>query len=109
MIVNLSDKRVEDLRLDAKTLVDISRAMEIDGRFKVIPHILDSIAGDILCVVSSEAKNKAEEMVAAIKMLEELMSGGSLGKETDGLRDEIEKLQREVIDRARVQKYEPNA
>lgn len=45
--LSISEYEAENLKLDAKTLVDISRVLEMDGRFKVVPSILDSIANDI--------------------------------------------------------------
>ena len=50
----LSDYEVDNLRNDAKTLVDISRMMEVDGRFKVLPSMLDQIAGDILAAIDGK-------------------------------------------------------
>lgn len=48
----ITEYQAENLKLDAKTLVDISRVLEMDGRFKVVPGILDSIATDILEIVN---------------------------------------------------------
>ena len=50
----LSDYEVDNLRNDAKTLVDISRMMEVDGRFKVLPSMLDGIARDILAAIDGK-------------------------------------------------------
>ena len=73
MKLSITRQQVENLKLDAKTLVDISRLLEMDGRFNAMSGILRGIAEDI----------------------QEVMDVGDLGKE--------------VIDRARVQRYEPNA
>jgi len=43
----ITEYEAENLRLDVKTLVDISRLLEMDGRFKVMPEILNGIATDI--------------------------------------------------------------
>jgi len=51
MKLSITEYQLENLKLDAKTLVDISRVMEVDGRFKVLPSILDGIAMDILEIV----------------------------------------------------------
>ena len=54
----ITEYQVENLKLDAKTLVDISRVLEMDGRFKVVPGILDSIAMDILEIVNDGDNGK---------------------------------------------------
>lgn len=73
MKLNITRQQAENLKLDAKTLVDISSLLDMDGRFNAMPGILRGIASD----------------------LQEVMSDANVGKE--------------VIDRARVQRYEPNA
>jgi len=45
--LNITKQQVENLKLDAKTLVDISRLLEMDGRFNAMPGILSGIASDI--------------------------------------------------------------
>ena len=54
----ITEYQVENLKLDAKTLIDISRVLEMDGRFKVVPGILDSIAMDILEIVNDGGDGK---------------------------------------------------
>ena len=54
----ITEYQVENLKLDAKTLIDISRVLEMDGRFKVVPGILDSIAMDILEIVNDGGNGK---------------------------------------------------
>lgn len=54
----ITEYQVENLKLDAKTLIDISRVLEMDGRFKVVPGILDSIAMDILEIVNDGDNGK---------------------------------------------------
>ena len=54
----ITEYQAENLKLDAKTLIDISRVLEMDGRFKVVPGILDSIAMDILEIVNDGDKGK---------------------------------------------------
>ena len=58
MKMSVSPQQVDNLRLDAKTLVDISRLLEMDGRFKVMPSILDSVAADILEIMCDEDRGK---------------------------------------------------
>lgn len=57
------ETQAENLKLDAKTLVDISRVLELDGRFKIIPPLLDGIAADILDAVSGGAADDAGKEV----------------------------------------------
>ena len=73
MKLSITRQQAENLKLDEKTLVDISRLLEMDGRFNAMPGILRGIASDI----------------------QEVLDDAGIGKE--------------AIDRARVQKYEPNA
>lgn len=47
MKLSITRQQAENLKLDAKTLVDISRLLEMDGRFKAMPGILSSIASDL--------------------------------------------------------------
>lgn len=47
MKLNITKQQVENLKLDAKTLVDISRLLEMDGRFNAMPGILRGIASDL--------------------------------------------------------------
>ena len=54
----ITEYQAENLKLDAKTLIDISRVLEMDGRFKVVPGILDSIAMDILEIVNDGGNGK---------------------------------------------------
>lgn len=54
MKIELSDFQRDSLKLDAKTLVDISKMLEMDGRFKVLPNILGSIAMDIVNLLHEE-------------------------------------------------------
>lgn len=54
----ITEYQAENLKLDAKTLIDISRVLEMDGRFKVVPGILDSIAMDILEIVNDGDNGK---------------------------------------------------
>lgn len=58
MKLSITEYQLENLKLDAKTLVDISRVMEVDGRFKVLPSILDGIAMDILEAVNEDCAGK---------------------------------------------------
>jgi len=44
---NITRQQAENLKLDAKTLVDISRLLEMDGHFNVMPEILRGIASDL--------------------------------------------------------------
>ena len=73
MKLSITRQQAENLKLDAKTLVDISRLLEMDGRFNAMPGILRGIASDI----------------------QEALGDADIGKE--------------AIDRAMLQKYEPNA
>ena len=63
MKLSLTEYQAENLKLDAKTLVDISRVLEMDGRFKVVPGILDGIASDILEVFKSEPERKLDNVL----------------------------------------------
>ena len=54
----ISEYQAENLKIDAKALVDISRVLEMDGRFKVMPSILENIAMDILEAVGDEGAGK---------------------------------------------------
>ena len=54
----ITEYQAENLKLDAKTLIDISRVLEMDGRFKAVPGILDSIAMDILEIVNDGDNGK---------------------------------------------------
>lgn len=47
MKLSITRQQAENLKLDAKTLVDISRLLEMDGRFKAMPGILRGIASDL--------------------------------------------------------------
>lgn len=58
MKLSITEYQAENLRIDAKTLVDISRMMEMDGRFKVLPGILDGIATDIIEAVTIDDHGK---------------------------------------------------
>lgn len=58
MSAGITEYQAENLKLDAKTLIDISRVLEMDGRFKVVPGILDSIAMDILEIVNDGGNGK---------------------------------------------------
>lgn len=44
----ITEDQAENLKLDAKVLIDISRMLEVDGRFKALPAVLEGIATDIL-------------------------------------------------------------
>jgi hypothetical protein len=59
----ITRQQAENLKLDAKTLVDISRLLEMDGRFKVVPGILDGIASDILEAFKIEPERKFDEIL----------------------------------------------
>lgn len=61
MAMQLTEYQAECLRNDAKTLVDISRMMEMEGRFKIIPNLLDGIATDILAAI--DVKGSGKEVV----------------------------------------------
>ena len=52
MKLSITKQQVGNLKLDAKTLFDISRLLEIDGRFNAMPGILRGIAEDIEEVMS---------------------------------------------------------
>lgn len=78
MKISVTKDQVEALKVDAKMLVDISRMLEIDGRFNFLPKALDGIASDILELFKVET-----EQPAVVEPLEE------------------------VIDRARVQRNDP--
>ncbi len=58
MKMAISEYQAENLKIDAKALVDISRVLEMDGRFKVMPSILENIAMDILEAVGDEGTGK---------------------------------------------------
>lgn len=58
MKMAISEYQAENLKIDAKALVDISRVLEMDGRFKVMPSILENIAMDILEAVGDEGIGK---------------------------------------------------
>jgi len=45
--LSITKQQAENLKLDAKTLVDISRLLEMDGRFNAMPGILRGIASDL--------------------------------------------------------------
>lgn len=47
MKLNITRQQAKNLKLDAKTLVDISRLLEMDGRFNAMPGILRGIASDL--------------------------------------------------------------
>ena len=47
MKLSITRQQAENLKLDAKTLFDISRLLEMDGRFNAMPGILRSIASDL--------------------------------------------------------------
>lgn len=47
MKLSITKQQAENLKLDAKTLVDISRLLEMDGRFNAMPGILRGIASDL--------------------------------------------------------------
>ncbi len=54
-------KKVDDyttgmLKGDVRTLEDISKVLEADGRYKVLPSILNGIADDIKGLFENEAK-----------------------------------------------------
>ena len=72
----ITEYQAENLKLDAKTLIDISRVLEMDGRFKVVPGILDSIAMDILDLFKTEAEQKMDELVGQIDLMEEVIDRG---------------------------------
>ena len=59
MKMKVSVQQVDNLKLDAKTLVDISRLLEMDGRFRAMPGILRGIADDIQEVLNGEAIDRA--------------------------------------------------
>ena len=73
MKLSITEYQLENLKLDAKTLVDISRVMEVDGRFKVLPGILDGIASDILEVIKSEPEQKFDEMTDQLMLLDNVL------------------------------------
>ena len=52
MKLSITRQQAENLKLDAKTLVDISRLLEMDGRFNAMPGILRGIASDLQEVMS---------------------------------------------------------
>lgn len=54
----VTKEQVDNLKLDAKTLVDISRLLEMDGRFNAMPGILRGIAEDIEAVLSDTTIGK---------------------------------------------------
>ena len=58
MKLSITEYQAENLKLDAKALVDISRVLEMDGRFKVMPSILGNIAMDILEAVNEDCTGK---------------------------------------------------
>ena len=72
----ITEYQAENLKLDAKTLIDISRVLEMDGRFKVVPGILDSIAMDILDLFKTEVEQKMDELVGQIDLMEEVIDRG---------------------------------
>lgn len=49
------DKRYDRLRIDAKTLDDISKMMDREGSYTVLPSVLRGIVMDILSVTDEEA------------------------------------------------------
>lgn len=63
MSIDLTEYQIEMLRIDAKTLVDISRMMEMDGRFKVLPSILNGIASDIESVAIQDQRGDSGKEV----------------------------------------------
>lgn len=63
MSIDLTEYQIEMLRIDAKTLVDISRMMEMDGRFKVLPSILNGIANDIESVAFQDQRGDSGKEV----------------------------------------------
>ena len=73
MKLSLTEYQAENLKLDAKTLVDISRVLEMDGRFKVVPGILDGIASDILEVFKIEPEQKFDEMTDQLMLLDDVL------------------------------------
>ena len=59
MKLSITKQQAENLKLDAKTLVDISRLLEMDGRFKAMPGILRGIADDIQEALNGEVIDRA--------------------------------------------------
>lgn len=53
MKLSITRQQAENLKLDAKTLVDISRLLEMDGRFNAMPGILRGIASDLQEVMNT--------------------------------------------------------
>lgn len=58
MKMAVTKEQVDNLKLDAKTLVDISRLLEMDGRFNAMPGILRGIAEDIEAVLKAGEHGK---------------------------------------------------
>ena len=54
MKLSITKQQAENLKLDAKTLVDISRLLEMDGRFNAMPGILRGIASDLQEVLDAD-------------------------------------------------------
>jgi len=52
--LSITKQQAENLKLDAKTLVDISRLLEMDGRFNAMPGILRGIASDLQEVLDAD-------------------------------------------------------
>lgn len=55
MTLDITERQMNKLRLDAKTLVDVSRVLETDGRIPVLPGLLVGIASDILGAIDGES------------------------------------------------------
>lgn len=53
---------IDKLRVDIKTLIDISRMLENDGRFKVLPSILMGIAEDFQNAIDSKGVDICEKV-----------------------------------------------
>ena len=47
----------DKLNKDAKTLVDIARMLDTDGRFRVLPSVLRGIADDVLSATGVNGNN----------------------------------------------------
>ena len=73
MKLSITEYQAENLKRDAKTLVNISRVLEMDGRFKVLSGILDGIASDILEVFKSEPEQKFDEMTDQLMLLDNVL------------------------------------
>lgn len=59
--MRMRDHERDQLRLDAKTLEDVARIIELESRqYKVLPSVLRGIAVDILAATDGEAMLDAQ-------------------------------------------------